>query len=44
MNFNLGSSHIDSLDWIEKKKAKINPENKDDKYFQNAATVALNFD
>ena len=27
--------------WINHKKAKINPENTDDKYFQYAATVAL---
>ena len=28
-------------DWIKHKKAKINPENTDDKYFQYVATVAL---
>ena len=27
--------------WINHKKAKIHPENTDDKYFQYAATVAL---
>ena len=36
-------SCIDSWDWIEKKKQTINPENADDKCFQYAATVALNY-
>ena len=38
-------SHIDSPDWIKIKKATINPINKeDDKCFQYAATVALNWE
>ena len=38
-----GGSHIKSPDWIENKKATINPQNKkDDKCFQYALTVALN--
>ena len=37
-------SFIDSPDWIKKKKAKINPNNKDDKCFQYVATVALNYE
>ena len=41
-NFKRGGSYIDSPDWIKKKKAKINLKNEDDKYFQYAATVALN--
>ena len=39
INFKRSGSYIDSADWI--KKATINPKNKDDKYFQYAATVAL---
>ena len=34
--------YTNSPDWIKKKKATINLQNKDDKYFQYAATVALN--
>ena len=30
VNFRRGSSYIDSPDWIKKKRATINPENKDD--------------
>ena len=36
--------HIDSPDWIKKKKATINPKNIDDKCFQYAAAVALNYE
>ena len=35
--------YIDSPDWIKKKKATINPKNTDDKCFQYAVTVALNY-
>ena len=42
INFSQGESYIDSPDWIEKKKAAINPKNADDKSFQYAVTVALN--
>ena len=42
INFRRGGSYIDSPDLI-KKKAKINPKNTDDKCFQLAATVALNY-
>ena len=41
INFKHGDSYIHYPDWI-KKKAIINPKNKDDKCFQFAATVALN--
>ena len=44
LNFKHGRSFIDSPDWIKKKKAKINPNNKDDKCFQYVATVALNYE
>ena len=39
VSFRHGGSYIDSLDWIKKKKATINPKNKDDKYFQYMVTV-----
>ena len=44
VNFYCGGSNIDSPDWIKKKKATINPKNEDDKYFQYAAAVALNYE
>ena len=44
VTFKRCGSYIDSPDWIKKNKATINPKNKDDKYFQNAATVALNYE
>ena len=43
VNFKRGGSYIDSTDWIKKKKAIINPENTDDKCFQYAVTVVLNY-
>ena len=43
-NFRRGGSYIESLDWIRKKKATINPKNKDDKCFQYAAMAALNYE
>ena len=40
-----GGSHIKSERWLEEKQAKINPQNKkDDKCFQYALTVALNYE
>ena len=44
VNFIRDGSYIDSSDWIKKKKPTINPKNTDDKCFQYAATVALNYD
>ena len=44
VNFKLGGSYIDSPDWIKKKKAAINPKNNDNKCFQYAATVVLNYE
>ena len=39
-----GGSYIDSPKWLKNKKATINPQNKkDDRCFQYAATVALNY-
>ena len=44
VNFIRGGSYTDSTDWIKKKKAAINPQNTDDKCFEYAATVALNYE
>ena len=44
ISFKRDGSYIDSPDWIKKIKATIKPINKDDRCFQYAATVALNFD
>ena len=45
INLNRGGSYIKSPDWIENKKATINPKNKkDNKCFQYALTVALNYE
>ena len=41
VHFKCGGSCIDSQQWIIKKKATINPKNKDDKGFQYAVTVAI---
>ena len=35
--------YIDSPKWLKNKKATINPKNNDDKSFQYAVTVALNY-
>ena len=39
-----GGSYIDSPKWLKNKKATINPKNKDDKCFQYALTVSLNYE
>ena len=39
-----GGSYIDSPKRIKNKKATINPKNNDDKCFQYALTVALNYE
>ena len=45
INVNRVGSYIDSPDWIKSKKATINPTNKkDNKCFQYAVTVALNYE
>ena len=36
-------SYVDSLKWLKNKKATINPKNNDDKCFQYAITVELNY-
>ena len=44
INFKRRGSHIDSPEWTKKKKATINPKKDDDKCFQYATTIALNFE
>ena len=45
VSFIRGGLYIDSPDWIKNKKATIDPKNTDDdKCFQYAATVALNYE
>ena len=39
-----GESYIDSPEWLKNKKATIYPKNNDDKCFQHALTVALNYE
>ena len=39
-----GGSYIDSPKWLKIKKTTINPKNNDDKCFQYALTVALNYE
>ena len=41
-NFRRSCSYVDSPDGIKKKKATMNPKNKDDKLFQYEVTVVLN--
>ena len=43
ISLNRVESYIDSPKWLKNKKAIINPKNSDDKYFQYALTVALNY-
>ena len=42
ISLNRGGSYIDSPDWMKNKKATINPQNKDNKCFKYAITIALN--
>ena len=39
-----GGSYIDSPEWLKNKKATTNPKNNDDKCFQYALTVVLNYE
>ena len=43
LNLTRGSSYLPLLDWIEKKKAIINPQNSDEECFKWAVIVALKF-
>ena len=44
ISLNRGGSYIDSPEWIKNKKATINSNNNNNKCFQYALTVALNYD
>ena len=44
VSLNRGGSYIVSPKWLKNKKATINLKNKDDKCFQYALTVALNYE
>ena len=39
-----GGSYIDSPKWLKNKKATVNPKNNDDKCFQYALTVSINYE
>ena len=43
VSWSRGGSYIDSPKWLKNKKATINPKSNDDKCFQYALTVALNY-
>ena len=43
VNFKRDGSYIDSPYWIQKKKTTIDPKNEDDKCFQYAVTVTINY-
>ena len=42
-NINRGGSYIDSPQWLKNKKSTINSKNNDDKCFQYAVNLSLNF-
>ena len=44
IGLNRAGSYIDSPKWLKNKKATISPKNNDDKCFQYALTVALNYE
>ena len=44
ISLNRGGSYIASSKWLKSKKTKINRKNNDDKCFQYAITVALNYE
>ena len=43
IGLNRGESYIDSSKWLKNLKKKTNPKNNDDKCFQYALTIALNY-
>ena len=43
ISLNLGGSYTDSPKWLKNEKATINPRNNDDKCFQFAVVVILNY-
>ena len=44
ISLSTGRSYVDSPEWLKNKKATINPKNNNDKRFQYALTVALNYE
>ena len=44
VSFSRGGSYTDSPKWLKNKKATINQKNNDDKCFQYALTIALNYE
>ena len=44
ISLSTGKSHIDSPKWLKNKKETVNRQNKDDRCFQSALTVALNYE
>ena len=44
VGINRGGSYIESPKWLTDKKSTVNPKNNDNKCFQYATTIALNFD
>ena len=44
VSLNGGGSYIDSPKWLKTKKATTTPKNNDEKCFQHALTVALNYE
>ena len=44
ISLNRGGSFIDSPEWLKNEKSTINPKNNDNKCFQYALTVALNYE
>ena len=44
ISLNRIGSYIKSERWLEEKQATINPQNKDNKCFQYALTIALNYE
>ena len=43
IGLNRGGPYLDSPKWLKHKKATMNPKNNDDKCFQYALTIALNY-
>ena len=43
ISINRGGSYIDSPEWLKNKKATINTKNNEEKCFQYALTVDLNY-
>ena len=44
ISLNWGGSYEDSLRWLKNKQTTINPKNTDDKCFQYAITLLLNYE